>query len=94
MSDSDQLTFGQQLDLAAFTTPKQAGMDQQSTKASPKASPARKGESPPSPIRSEANELITEARREAEDILSEARSEAATQASSLLEVGETLVINA
>ncbi|CAM9855362.1 unnamed protein product [Pylaiella littoralis] len=67
----------------------EAGMDQQSTKASPKASPARKGESPPSPIRSEANELITEARREAEDILSEARSEAATQASSLLEEAET-----
>lgn len=66
-------------------------MEQQSTTVSPKAPPAPKAASPPS-FNKEANELITEARREAQDILKEARSAAATQASSLLEVGETLVL--
>lgn len=67
-------------------------MEQQSTKAPPKVSPAPKTVSAPSSTRSEANALITKARQEAEDILKEARSAAATQASSLLEVGETLTL--
>lgn len=60
----------------------QAGIEQQSTKAAPKAPPAPKAVSPVSSP-SEAKDLVAKAKREADEILKQARSAGA----SLLEVG-------
>lgn len=61
----------------------QAGVEQQSTTAAPKAPPAPKAVTFVSPPSSEAKDLVTVAKREADEILKQARSAGA----SLLEVG-------
>ena len=70
-------------DLPQLLLFKQAGVEQQSTKAAAKVPPALKTVSPVSSSSGEAKDLVAKAKREADEILKQAQSAGA----SLLEVG-------